>query len=803
MDRYACLAVPNLPPPTLPVFRFGMFHRRLIALGLIVLVAFTAIGARLYGLTVIEGRERLEEAEARLGRTRLLPTIRGRILDRQGRVLAEVVPAYGLAIEYRAIDGSWTRNEARRIARAELGRATWNSLTPRGRELTIERFLPVAQARLDSILDEACAIAGLDRRELEARMAGIAEAVSRRVDAVRARQRDAWIARHGLEAVDRFRPEPIAEERQAHEVAGEISDSAAFALRRLADEHPGVIAVTDSARRVNPWHRATVMVDRSTLPSPIRRSSPISVELDGVAEAIIGRCRDQVWREDVARRPFMRAGAEVDLGGYLPGADLVGHSGIERTFEDSLRGVRGRVVMRIDSGAEERTPPEPGRDVELSIDIVLQARLEALLDPRVGLTQRQVWHDAASADADEHAGGLAFGTPLAAAAVVVDVDLGEILACASWPPPGLASVLPPGEASRLAPGIHRGFEGIYSPGSILKPLTYLAATAEGVFPVDGTVACTGHFFPENPTVARCWIHRPRYHMTTHSAGEKGPLGPEEALARSCNIYFYTLAQRLGAERLTAWLRRFGLGAPLGVGLRRPMRLGDGREVMVGESAGVVPGEEALARMRSQRDALTPIILGIGQGPMAWTPLHAANAYATIAREGVVRDAVLVRRVGGEPWIPPERGMGSREADADLHLPPRAVDHVLRGLRQAIEASWGTGHHLTFSDGSREPIFSIPGVRVLGKTGTAQAPPLRLDLDGDGVVDRTVTDLDHAWFVGLVGDARRARPRYAVAVLVEYGGSGGKVAGPLAAQVIRALQQEGYLVGDGASPEEAP
>ncbi|MBX3356000.1 MAG: hypothetical protein KF724_09920 [Phycisphaeraceae bacterium] len=767
-----------------------MFHRRLVAIGVIVALAFTAIGARIWSLTISEGQERLAEAESRLGRTKLLPTVRGRITDRQGRVLAEDVPAYGVAIEFAAIDGRWVRSEARRLARRELGAATWSSLTRRGREAAAERFEPLAQRQFDEVLDEVCRTTGLPREELDARLDRVYEEVTRRAAVVRERQQRAWVARYGDGALETFRADPINEERRAHEVIPEVSDSTAFALRRLADAVPGIVTVTDSVRRVYPRRTATIEVDRSTFPSPLRSARPVSVTVDGVAEHIVGRCRTETWREDLERRPFMRPDGQEDLGGYRPGSDLIGHSGVERTQEEVLRGLRGRVTTRLDSGAEERSDAEPGRDLQLTLDIALQARVEALLDPAVGLTTRHPWHDAGAGEDESRSTGFAEGTPLASAVVVIDVDLGEILVAASWPPPSLAASLPPGERERLAPGIHRAIDGIYSPGSILKPLVYLAATAEGAFPIDGTVACHGHFFPDNPQVARCWIFRPRYGMGSHTARTGGALTAAEALARSCNIYFYTLAQRLGPERFTAWMRRFGLGAPLGIGLLREVTGTDGSTRMIGESGGSLPTEAMVSSMRERRDALTPIILGIGQGPIAWTPLQAANAYATIAREGVRRDATLIR-------APREAIEASRPHEAPgeaMDFPPRAVAQMIDGLRRAVEASYGTAHHLQFGE-AREPIFDTPGVRVYGKTGTAQAPPLRLDIDGDGTVDRTISGLDHAWFAGLVGDRSRDRPRYAMAVLVEYGGSGGKVAGPVAAQVIRALVEEGYLEAD--------
>jgi penicillin-binding protein 2 len=192
-----------------------------------------------------------------------------------------------------------------------------------------------------------------------------------------------------------------------------------------------------------------------------------------------------------------------------------------------------------------------------------------------------------------------------------------------------------------------------------------------------------------------------------------------------------------------------------------------------------------------------VSLGIGQGEIAWTPVHAANAYAMLARGGAVRDATLVA----------DDALRTRSARrADVAVDPAAVGEALAGLRDAVSEPYGTGHHVAHEDGAWEPVFNAEGVTIFGKTGTAEAPPLRLaDTNGDGRIDGAdegIRDLDHAWFVGLVGAEGERRPRYAIAVVVEYGGSGGRTAGPVANQIVRALQAEGYLP-DPSRPDRVP
>ena len=165
-------------------------------------------------------------------------------------------------------------------------------------------------------------------------------------------------------------------------------------------------------------------------------------------------------------------------------------------------------------------------------------------------------------------------------------------------------------------------------------------------------------------------------------------------------------------------------------------------------------------------------------------MHAANAYATLARGGMALPAHVVRD--------PAR----RDEPEDLGLNPASVRAAMEGLFEAANNQLGTGNHLSFGDAyPMEPIFNAPGVTVWVKTGTAQSSLRRFDPDGEeGPQPEQVRTGDHAWVVGLVGPEGEG-PWYSFAVLMEYAGSGGRVAGPIANQVIQALLAEGYFERD--------
>ncbi len=727
-------------------------RKRIFVLFILIAGATAVLVVRLFTLTVVQGSSYSQAAEDRLDVETLLPTWRGRLLDRKGRVLSHDVASYDLAVSYPLAKREWARERAIASVKGELGNG-WRKLQASDRESRIAVELPSWLSKQESLIQFLSTRAGVAQSELDERLAEVATRIDAQASAIFRRQLETRRVRG--QSLD-VKPEQIREMRETHVIMRGVSDETAFELRKLSDAFPGAIEVVDSALRHEPWETAEVEVSRIHLPRPIRTSIPLVLKMQGALDQVVGSVRNEAWKEDLERRPFERTREdgtlEIDLGGYRSGRDSVGARGMERQFEDQLRGIRGRSTRHLDSSTIERIEPVPGHDVTVSIDAQLQLRVQAALDPRCGLTSVQSWHT--------HSDALPNGEALPAAAVIVDVQTGEVLAAASTPLPQDGLRAGKARMGSDSASINRAIDAAYPPGSLVKPLVYLAAVAEGLAPEGESIECNGHYFKDRTDAARCWIYRERYKFATHTKSTGGPLGVEEALARSCNIYFYTLADRVGAAKLCAWYRRFGLGI-----------LG-----------GTIPSAEAAAKMESKQDHFSTVALGIGQGKMTVTPLEIANAYAMIARGGSVRTP---------SWV-----VGGTQTSETFQFAPAAVAHVLDGLEKVVKASYGTAHHMDFGDGSRDPIIEAPGVRLWAKTGTAEASALKVDRDNDGTAERIVTDADHAWCAALVADQGERVPRYAIAVIVEHGGGGGRTAGPVMGAVIRALVSEGYLSGDG-------
>lgn len=747
----------------------GMFYRRLMLLGWLIGLGFAALAAQLARLTIVQGAQRRAEAESRLVVERWTPTVRGRILDRKGRVLALDKPSYDVAVDFRVITGSWAYAQAADAARRDH-RDDWAALSARERETLIEERLPPYRARLDDMWNHFARIAGVSREEIERRKQRIIAEVQRMASTIwerRRLERERELSSQREVTLDEVK-RPIREQRSAHPILRDVPDAVAFEFRRFAQEAPG-IEVRDAGKREYPFESMEVELDRSTLPEPMRETSPARIRVEGVATHVVGWMRDTARAEDMQRRRerFGRDG-RIDRGRYEAG-DPVGSAGVEREFEDVLRGLRGRVARRLDTGRETAVEAAPGADVKLTLDIDLQARAQAILAPQFGLTLVQPWHDNQTLPA---------GAPLAAGAVVLDAQTGDILALATNPTFTRAAREESPEAIYddpvLAPWADRAFARPYQPGSIVKPLVLVEAVSRGAHDINRRIECTGHFLPNNPNILRCWIYRERFGYLTHSQQVGGPLGPAEAIARSCNIFFYTLGQELGAARLASLYMRLGVGKVFSAGLE-------------GMSPGLLGQGGSLAAL----DRYDAPLMGIGQGPVSWTPLHAAAAYAALARNGEWIEPSVVQT----PAQPEARRRESFGWDK------RAIAVAFDGLGQAVGSPWGTGHHIFTAAGAPDPIFNAPGVRIVGKTGTAQGAPIVADPDGDGPEQpQVVRQGDHAWTVVLVGP-KDGPLRYAIAVVVEFGGSGGRVAGPIANQLIHALIHEGYV--SSAADAEPP
>ena len=787
----------------------SMFHRRLALMGVLMVVPFLLLSGRLGWVTLVNGAQARETAEARLVSQTWLPTVRGRILDRKGRVLAQDRPSYDIAVSYSVLTGDWARDSGLRFAR-RVHRDVWATLDTGAREELAATYEAAYAARVDQMWSLVAQGAEVSRDEIDAaraeiirRVEGVQASVRRsRTESERAKLVAAGISIGPEEEsrIARIAGMPVEETTLAHPIVRGVPDEVGFRFMRMAersaplfsagmvgeaalDEQPPMLpglTVVDATDRVYPYETMRVEIDRSTLPKPIRADGAMQVEVGHVAGLMLGRVRRGVYREDKERRreqlgtdtdlrerSLMASG--VDTGRYFD-TDRVGHTGIESAMESRLRGLRGfRQENRQTLAVEERSPI-PGLDVHLTIDIQLQARVRAILDPSLGLTTVQPWHQNQD---------LPVGTQLDAAAVIIDVATGEILSMVSLPEPPRdgdwsARGLEGPELERYlalhSPYVNRAFGKPYQPGSIVKALILCGAVKAGEYAPDERIRATGHYFPNQPNQFRSWIYK--QHGITHADQLGHDPDDVDALTVSSNVFFFTLGDRLGPSGVASVYRSFGVGEGFGLGVG-------------GEWPGSIGGLTNRVNDGSDLQRQDAILLGIGQGPITWTPLHAADSFATIARGGVRIVPRLISEEGAAPRV------------VDLKIPPRAIRDTLEGLRRSVsDPRFGTGYDFAV-EGGRDRVFNAPGVSVWGKTGTADASPVAWDADGpDGPQPPVVVRSgDHSWYVTLVGD-EGGGPRFAVAVVVDYGGSGGRVSGPIANQIVHALIQEGYLGSGG-------
>ncbi|SNB61413.1 peptidoglycan glycosyltransferase [Arboricoccus pini] len=420
-----------------------------------------------------------------------------------------------------------------------------------------------------------------------------------------------------------------------------------------------------------------------------------------------------------------------------------GKAGIERAYDAELRGKAGIERLEVNAiGREIREldniEGDSGDDLTLSIDLDLQRyAFERLSEHR------------------------------AAAAVIVEIATGAVRCMASVPsydPGTFTNPLPPDVWAALRddpahPLINKCVRGQYPPGSTFKMMTALAALEAGVVTPQTRVNCPGSMQLGNLTF-HCW-----------RKGGHGSLNIVQAIAHSCDVFFYEMARRVGVDTLAQTSHRFGLGAPLGIDLP-------------GEQGGIVPTVAWKKKRFGQAwQRGETLITGIGQGYMLTTPLQLAVMTARLANGG--------REV--HPWL--VRGKDAHVAEGtggnanSLGLKPENLKLVLQGMFDVVNANYGTGRGAAIPQNG---IFQ--GIRLAGKSGTAQVRRISMASRLSGAYkrkNRPWEELDHALFVAF---APFDDPKYAAGVIVEHGEGGAKVAGPVARDLIMKAIELDHLNG---------
>ena len=399
---------------------------------------------------------------------------------------------------------------------------------------------------------------------------------------------------------------------------------------------------------------------------------------------------------------------------------IVGQYGVEKAYDRFLRGQAGQKLIEVDAmGHEKRTVqvqlPQAGDDLYLTIDIRLQQLAESLLGEEAG------------------------------AIVALDTTNGDVLAMASRPgfdPNVLSRELTPKQWEAIVqnegrPLNNRAVQGQYPPGSTFKIVMAAAALETATIDSSTTIRCAGGY-QFGHRIFHDW-----------KAGGHGSMNLSQSIIQSCDVFFYTVGQRMGIETIASYADRFGLGRETGIDLPS-------------ERTGIVPSPTW--KRRTRNEPWLPgetISASIGQGYVTVTPLQMARLTATVANNGVsVKPRLLraiMKRVSGH--------LNEIEVQPGIRLSIKR--QTLELIREALRG--------VVTEGTAQRAKSTL-VAIAGKTGTAQTAALRSGPEKD--IPKKLRD--HAWFVSY---APAEAPKIAVVVLVENMGHGGSAAAPLAKQVI--------------------
>ncbi|HAX90816.1 MAG TPA: penicillin-binding protein 2 [Rhodospirillaceae bacterium] len=409
----------------------------------------------------------------------------------------------------------------------------------------------------------------------------------------------------------------------------------------------------------------------------------------------------------------------------------IGKSAIERHYDLVLRGEPGNVQLEMNARGRvvrelARNEPVPGKDLVLTIDMGLQQIVQKRLEQEES-----------------------------AAVVVLDIYTGAVYSLVSYPgfDPNLFTYgISQQDWDALnndehVPLLNKALDGVYAPGSVFKIVTALAGLDSGILNPKEPVYCSGHVD----------LGKHRFHCW--KKGGHGPVNFVQAMAGSCDSYFYEMGKRIGIDRLHAMAKRLGLGQKTLIDFPH-------------ERPGLIPSRAWKVATRGDNwQQGETLITAIGQGYVLTSPMQLAIMAARIANGGLAITPHIVRGQGEQ--------LISRPPPVPLGLDPKHLSIVMDALSAVVNQPIGTAHSARIMDET---------MAMAGKTGTAQVRRISTAERADGVISNEALpwkERDHALFVAY---APTSNPRYAVSVVVEHGGSGAHVAAPIARDILLACQQ---------------
>ncbi|MBN1587879.1 MAG: hypothetical protein JW888_00025 [Pirellulales bacterium] len=681
---------------------------RLHACLILFLVGLALVLGRVVYLELAQGAAFRRVAGEPLVEREDVPSTRGRILSRDGTVLAHDKRVISLAVRYRYLENPPEATWLRSMARSRLSReARRDPKRVAAEQRRVRRECRDLQWQLASL----CGLSTTDwnRRaaEVQIRVERIAESVNRRRrETIERHERRRTLFDRWFGTADEPRDERtiVREELDYHVMAENVPLSVVAEIEGHPERYPGVRIIEHGRRDYREGSLAAHVLGYLGSPTEDERKAD----------------------EDTAYNPDDRRGRQ----------------GLERQFEQSLRGRRGQRVEKTDRSGriisiEWNERPRPGEDLILTLDARLQKTAETLLDE--ALARREL-----TGAKPPRAG---------AAAIVMDVRTGAILAAASAPrfDPNVFGGKASDQIRQILkdpdkPLFHRAIQMAIAPGSVFKVLSAVALIESGTVRPDEFFYCRGYL--ERPNALRCQI----YKQFQRGHGE---VRLADALAVSCNVYFFHHAAQAGPDPLVHWAKRFEFGRVTGVDLP-------------GEASGRVPTPETIKSL--ERHAWTvgdTRRLAVGQGSLTVTPLQIARMTAAVANGGWLVTPHVVSLVGTPEQENRETSKSPISTAVGRHidgLNASTLETIRRGMRRAVESPLGTAYGTVSTD----------FVEVAGKTGTAETGRGRSD---------------HAWFAGYLP---AAKPRFALVIVVEHSGDGADVAGPVARRLILRMHQLGLL-----------